>query len=93
LLTGLQGRWPDFEAATPSSPEEIVLVKQIVGPLDAEHVPIIRCIGLDYIKHSKPGRQAMYGVPIRRRHGVDLELTKHKHHQNDPASRLHPATL
>lgn len=57
LFQGLEGRWLDFEAASPSSPEEIVSVEQIVGPLDAEHVPIIRCIGLNYIKHSKPGQQ------------------------------------
>jgi len=54
LLQGLEGgRCLDFEAASPKHPEKIVTVKQLVGPLDAEHVPIIRCIGLNYTKHSK----------------------------------------
>ena len=58
LLEGLEGNpWLDFEAARPHSPDEIVLVKQIIGPLDVRHVPIIRCIGLNYIKHSKPCRR------------------------------------
>jgi hypothetical protein len=39
-------------------------------------------------------RMQIKGVPIRRRHGVDLELTKHgAHHQNDRASRLHILAL
>ena len=50
VLDEIEGRWPEFKAA---DPEECVFVKQIIGPLDAEHVPIIRCIGLNYIKHSK----------------------------------------
>jgi hypothetical protein len=66
LLQGLEGsRWLDFEAASPHSPDEVVFVKQIVGPLDVEHVPIIRCIGLNYIKHSKPcrrGHRVVLGV-------------------------------
>lgn len=55
LLQGLKGgRCLEFEAASPEHPEKIVAVKQLVGPLDAEHVSIIRCIGLNYVKHSKP---------------------------------------
>lgn len=55
LLQGLEGRrYLDFEAASPIHPEKIVAVKQLVGPLNAEHVPIVRCIGLNYVKHSKP---------------------------------------
>lgn len=54
VLQGLdKGTWLDFSNAKPHSPEEIVFVKRLVGPLDPEHVPIIRCIGLNYIKHSK----------------------------------------
>lgn len=50
VLDELEGRWLDFRA---TDPEQCVFVKQILGPLDAEHVPIIRCIGLNYMKHSK----------------------------------------
>jgi hypothetical protein len=32
---------------------EIVEVKQILGPLAQEDVPILRCVGLNYAKHSK----------------------------------------
>ncbi len=33
--------------------EEVVTVRQILGPLTAEDVPILRCIGLNYAGHSK----------------------------------------
>jgi len=33
--------------------DEVVVVKQLLGPLAQEDVPIIRCIGLNYAKHSK----------------------------------------
>jgi hypothetical protein len=33
--------------------EEIVVVKQLLGPLAQEDVPILRCVGLNYAKHSK----------------------------------------
>ena len=32
--------------------EEIATVKQLLGPLTADEVPILRCIGLNYAKHS-----------------------------------------
>ena len=32
--------------------DEVVVVKQLLGPLAQEDVPIIRCIGLNYKKHS-----------------------------------------
>ena len=32
--------------------DEIVVVKQLLGPLAQEDIPIIRCIGLNYTKHS-----------------------------------------
>lgn len=32
--------------------EEIVTVKQLLGPLAQEDVPILRCVGLNYAKHS-----------------------------------------
>ena len=33
--------------------DEVVIVRQILGPLTAEDVPILRCIGLNYAGHSK----------------------------------------
>jgi hypothetical protein len=32
--------------------EEIVTVKELLGPLAREDVPILRCVGLNYAKHS-----------------------------------------
>ena len=32
--------------------DEVVTVKQLLGPLARENVPIIRCVGLNYAKHS-----------------------------------------
>ena len=32
--------------------DEVATVKQLLGPLAPEDVPIIRCIGLNYAKHS-----------------------------------------
>ena len=31
---------------------EIVSVKKVLGPLAASEVPILRCVGLNYAKHS-----------------------------------------
>lgn len=33
--------------------DEVVEVKTLLGPLAVEQVPIIRCVGLNYMKHSK----------------------------------------
>lgn len=33
--------------------DEIVTVKTILGPLTQKDVPILRCVGLNYGKHSK----------------------------------------
>lgn len=33
--------------------DEIVTVKTILGPLTQEEVPILRCVGLNYAKHSE----------------------------------------
>lgn len=33
--------------------DEIVTVKELLGPLAPEDVPILRCVGLNYAKHSK----------------------------------------
>ena len=32
--------------------DEVVDVERLIGPLDAAKVPVIRCIGLNYAKHS-----------------------------------------
>lgn len=32
--------------------DEVVTVKKLLGPLAAEDVPILRCVGLNYAKHS-----------------------------------------
>ncbi|RFU28420.1 hypothetical protein B7463_g7902, partial [Scytalidium lignicola] len=42
----------DTTGATKVS-DEIVTVKQLLGPLAAEEVPILRCVGLNYAKHIK----------------------------------------
>lgn len=34
--------------------EEVVTVKKLLGPLTARDVDIVRCVGLNYSKHSKP---------------------------------------
>lgn len=33
--------------------DEVVTVKTLLGPLAREEVPILRCVGLNYAKHSK----------------------------------------
>jgi hypothetical protein len=33
--------------------DEVVEVKKILGPLTPANVPVLRCIGLNYAKHSK----------------------------------------
>lgn len=33
--------------------DEIVDVKTLLGPLNENNVPILRCIGLNYMKHSE----------------------------------------
>jgi hypothetical protein len=33
--------------------DEVATVKKLLGPLAKEEVPILRCVGLNYAKHSK----------------------------------------
>ena len=33
--------------------DEVVSVKRLLGPLKQSDVPILRCIGLNYLKHSE----------------------------------------
>lgn len=40
-----------FDPATKVT-DEVVTVKKLLGPVTQDEVPIIRCIGLNFIKHS-----------------------------------------
>ena len=40
-----------FDPATKVTDEEVT-VKKLLGPVEESEVPIIRCIGLNFIKHS-----------------------------------------
>lgn len=33
--------------------DEVAIVKQLLGPLEAKDVPILRCVGLNYAKHIR----------------------------------------
>lgn len=33
--------------------DEVVVVKKLLGPLTSSNVPVLRCIGLNYVSHSK----------------------------------------
>jgi hypothetical protein len=56
--TGLKAKVIDvknndiFDSATKVTDEEVT-VKKLLGPVTVDEVPIIRCIGLNFIKHSK----------------------------------------
>jgi hypothetical protein len=56
--TGLKAKVIDvknndiFDPATKVTDEEVT-VKKLLGPVTTDEVPIIRCIGLNFIKHSK----------------------------------------
>jgi hypothetical protein len=55
--TGLKAKVVDvknndiFDPATKVTDEEVT-VKKLLGPVTVDEVPIIRCIGLNFIKHS-----------------------------------------
>jgi hypothetical protein len=51
-LTAEQLAGTDIFNAKPTG--EIVHVKSLLGPLIPQDVPIIRCVGLNYAKHSMP---------------------------------------
>jgi hypothetical protein len=42
----------DIFAAETKVTDEVVTVKKLLGPVTTDEVPIIRCIGLNFIKHS-----------------------------------------
>lgn len=58
--TGLKAKVIDvknndiFDPATKVTDEEVT-VKKLLGPVTQDEVPIIRCIGLNFIKHSMCG--------------------------------------
>jgi hypothetical protein len=59
--TGLKAKVIDvanddiFDPATKVTDQEAT-VKRLLGPVTTDEVPIIRCIGLNFIKHSKRPR-------------------------------------
>jgi hypothetical protein len=44
-----------FDPATKVTDQEVT-VKKLLGPVTTDEVPIIRCIGLNFIKHSMKAR-------------------------------------
>ncbi|KAK1911110.1 hypothetical protein P3342_011712 [Pyrenophora teres f. teres] len=51
-----------FDPATVVT-DEVVTVKKLVGPLTQKEVPIIRCIGLNFIKHIQEGGRTLPPYP------------------------------
>ncbi|KAF3032579.1 hypothetical protein E8E11_001654 [Didymella keratinophila] len=47
-----------FDAATKVTDEEVT-VKKLLGPVTVDEVPIIRCIGLNFIKHIQEGGRTL----------------------------------
>lgn len=43
------------ESGKTSVSDEVVAVKKLLGPFAQADVPIIRCIGLNYLRHSMSG--------------------------------------
>jgi len=43
--------------------DEVVTVKKLLGPLTQDEVPIIRCIGLNFIKHIQEGGRTLPPYP------------------------------
>ena len=59
---------------------EIVTVKKLLGPLTPDEVPFLRCIGLNYAKHSKPRllRKTIFLTDVRQSAKQDVILL-HSH--------------
>ncbi|KAF2658581.1 fumarylacetoacetate hydrolase family protein-like protein [Lophiostoma macrostomum CBS 122681] len=51
-----------FDTSTKVTDEEIT-VKKLLGPVEESEVPIIRCIGLNFIKHIKEGGRTLPPYP------------------------------
>lgn len=48
-----------FDEKTKVTDEEVT-VKKLLGPVEESEIPIIRCIGLNFIKHSKKQNYLKY---------------------------------
>jgi hypothetical protein len=46
------GEDPFCESGTTRVSDEVVTIKRILSPLAPSEVPTIRCVGLNYMKHS-----------------------------------------
>ncbi|KAI4956425.1 hypothetical protein J4E91_000636 [Alternaria rosae] len=66
--TGLKAKVIDvknndiFDPATKVTDEEVT-VKKLLGPVTTDEVPIIRCIGLNFIKHIQEGGRTLPPYP------------------------------
>ncbi|KAI4637444.1 hypothetical protein J4E83_000260 [Alternaria metachromatica] len=66
--TGLKAKVIDvknddiFDPATTVTDEEVT-VKKLLGPVTTDEVPIIRCIGLNFIKHIQEGGRTLPPYP------------------------------
>ncbi|KAB2107662.1 hypothetical protein AG0111_0g3942 [Alternaria gaisen] len=66
--TGLKAKVIDvknndiFDSATKVTDEEVT-VKKLLGPVTVDEVPIIRCIGLNFIKHIQEGGRTLPPYP------------------------------
>ncbi|KAG9187695.1 fumarylacetoacetate hydrolase family protein-like protein [Alternaria panax] len=66
--TGLKAKVIDvknndiFDTATKVTDEEVT-VKKLLGPVTVDEVPIIRCIGLNFIKHIQEGGRTLPPYP------------------------------
>jgi hypothetical protein len=73
----------DIFAAETKITDEVVTVKKLLGPVTVDEVPIIRCIGLNFIKHSAlPTRSELTEVnipPSSRRRPNTPALPQHLH--------------
>jgi hypothetical protein len=47
--------------------DEIVTVKKLLGPLTAQDVDVLRCVGLNYAKHSALLLKSPLGIQVRER--------------------------
>ena len=78
-----------FDPETKVTNEEVT-VKKLLGPVTTEEVPIIRCIGLNFKKHSaRPSDPEIYKKNL-----TVLQLKKedeHYHRTPQPSSKPTPA--
>lgn len=69
----------DISGQTKFTGEEAV-VKKLLGPLAQADVPILRCVGLNYAKHSKSRLQPRHSRKSKNLHKLQSErLEGHRH--------------